>query len=463
MKSIRANLLVQLLVAMALSVALGGAGSYSIVRSGMMGVVDEQLSLAATGAREILSAERRSVRPAKQGRAVRRWMQFEQEENGLYFEAWNRDMQRVAHSSALGAAALPKPAAKQVADKLETLELSDGRRLRALTFAVDPAGKRVSVRDTQPRWVVIARDLEDTDRTLSLLLGSLAGCGVAVAVLGSVLVGRGLRNGLVPLQQLAERASAIEVDSLATRFDEAGLPAELVPIARRLNDLMGRLECGFERERRFSADLAHEMRTPLAELRAMAELAMQWPDQATPETFSGVLDVTARMQSMVETLLALARWESRADAAACEPVRPAELVRAGFSSLEKQAGARGLSWDFSVPDSLVWQSDPAVLRHILDNLLANAVEYADAPGCIRLHADATGLRLSNPASHLVPEDLPRLFDRCWRRDPARSGSAHFGLGLPLARACAGALGMSLTAELHPGVLTLDLRFTQPES
>jgi signal transduction histidine kinase len=459
MKSIRSTLLARLLVAMALSFAIGGAGIYSIVRGGMMASVDEQLSLASAGAKELLSAERRTVRPTKQGRAAKRWIQFEQEENGLYFQAWNREDAPVARSTSLGDISLPRPGPHATADRPFTLTLPDGRRVRALSFQVNPQAKRSSAtgRDDMPFAVVIARDLEDTDHALSLLLGGIAASGLIVSIGGVLLIAKGLRKGLAPLERLGEQAATIQVESLASRFDDRQLPSELVPIAQRLNDLMARLESGFERERRFSADLAHEIRTPIAELRAMAETALRWPDQTSSADFSGILETTRIMQTMVEKLLALARWESQTNVIATEPVALAEFLDDCWAPHEKPAAERQITLRRDVPSDLIWQSDPAILRHIIENLLANAVEYSAPHGSIHIFADDMSARISNPAHNLCGQDVSRLFERCWRHDPARSGSSHFGLGLPLARACAEVLGMTLTATLDHDILSFELR------
>lgn len=460
MKSIRSTLLVRLLLAMALSFAIGGAGIYYIVRGGMMASVDAQLALAAAGARELLSAENRTVRSAKQGRAAKRWIQFEQEESGLYFQAWNREGTPVARSTSLGDISLPRPGPHATVDQPFTMTLDDGRRVRALSFQVNQQTMRPSSagQDNMPRVVVIARDLDETDHTLSLLLGGIAASGLIVATGGVLLVTKGLRKGLAPLDRLGEQASTIHVESLASRFDDRQLPQELTPIAQRLNDLMARLEHGFERERRFSADLAHEMRTPISELRAMAETAIRWPDQTSSADFTGILETTHIMQTMVEKLLALARWECQTDVIVTEPVTLTELLDECWATHEKQAAARQLILRRDVPSNLIWQSDPAILRHIFDNLLANAAEYSSPSGTIDISADDMSLRVANPTQNLSEQDVSRLFERCWRRDPARSGSSHFGLGLPLARACAEVLGMTLTAKLDHDILSFELRF-----
>lgn len=459
MKSIRSALLVRLLVAMALTFAIGGAGIYSIVRAGMMASVDEQLTLASAGARELLSAERRTVRPTKQGRAAKRWIQFEQEENGFYFQAWNREGKPVARSASLGDISLPRPGPHTTVERPFTLALGDGRRVRALSFQVNQQTKRspgTSGGDDMPSLVVIARDLEETDHTLSLLLGGIAASGLVVAVGGVLLVTKGLRKGLAPLDRLGEQAATIHVESLASRFDDRQFPEELLPIIQRLNDLMARLERGFERERQFSADLAHEMRTPIAELRAMAETALRWPEQTSSADFSGILETTHIMQTMVEKLLALARWERQTDIVATEPVALAELLDECWAPHEKLAASRQLILRRDVPDDLIWQSDPAILRHIFDNLLANAAEYSAPSGTIHISADDMSLHVANSTRNLGERDVSRLFERCWRRDPSRSGSSHFGLGLPLARACAEVLGMTLSATLDHDILTFGL-------
>jgi len=118
-----------------------------------------------------------------------------------------------------------------------------------------------------------ARD--ELTEALTALAFALLGCGAGLLALTVLVVPRLLRRELVPLDALAEQASHINADSLAMRFPISPLPGELIPISTRLNDLLARLELSFERERRFSADLAHELRTPIAELRTLAEVALK--------------------------------------------------------------------------------------------------------------------------------------------------------------------------------------------
>ena len=122
----------------------------------------------------------------------------------------------------------------------------------------------------------------ELDRTLATLQLVLAGSGLLLLAATALVVPRVLRRELKPLQSLAAEAARIDAASLSARFATEGLPGELAPIAARLNELLARLEDSFERERRFSSDVAHEFRTPVAELRSLAELAIKLPDTRAP-------------------------------------------------------------------------------------------------------------------------------------------------------------------------------------
>jgi len=162
------------------------------------------------------------------------------------------------------------------------------------------------------------------------------------------------------------------------------------------------------------------------------------------------------MQSLVEKLLALARWESRPAVATAEVLIP-ELLEDCWALFEKKANSRGLTLHRRLPPDLVWRTDVGMLRPIFENLLSNAAEYATDGSVIELIADADSLSLSNQAPRLSAAQIPLLFHRCWRLDPSRSDSSHFGLGLPLAKACAEALGCTLTARLEGAILCFDLK------
>jgi signal transduction histidine kinase len=242
---------------------------------------------------------------------------------------------------------------------------------------------------------------------------------------------------------------AIGPETLGARFEPVDLPAELRPIAEQLSALLARLEEAFEREKRFSAAASHELRTPIAELRMLLEVAASQPRTGeewsrTAETALGVL---ARAQSLCETLLRL----SRASAAHAAPDAQA---RAEVGPILAEQAARALSMHggdarlvrIDADEGLVARVESATLASIVGNLLDNALRHgsatSDDPVIIRTSGVSGLVRIdiTNPAPALTGDDLAHLFEPFWRKDVSRHDQGGFGLGLAVARTLVRASG-----------------------
>ena len=380
---------------------------------------------------------------------------FDDDKARDFFQLWDAGGATIARSESLKKRAdLPRRFGKPDKPERWNFTLPNGRPGRAIGFAFRPRGEGPEARDNGPEVrLVVASDREDLDERLWGLLGLSVGCAALLVLVTLWLIPRVLRRGLRPLDQLGEQAGAIHAGSLATRFHAGTLPAELQPIARRLNDLLARLEGSFERERRFSADLAHELRTPIAELRALAECALKWPDAREPAMDRETLAIARHMERLVAHLLALARGEQGHLALQIEPLAIDELVRDTWRGFAPRAEERGLAVHLALAPGTA-AADRALLRSILVNLFDNAVDYTPTGGGIAIAcartAERVELTVSNTTVDLAADDVPRLFDRFWRKEAARSGGQHFGLGLPLARTFAGAIGWTLVARLEDG-------------
>lgn len=300
--------------------------------------------------------------------------------------------------------------------------------------------------------LVIAGDRAHLEETLNRVGAIVLLTGGLTLLATATLVPLTLGLGLAPLRRLARNAQGIDATSLKSRFPSADLPRELSPIAHCLNELLGRLEGSFERERRFSADLAHELRTPVAGLRATAEVALNYGETSDRESFQTVLEIAQEMELIVDRLLMLARSEQRALPLQPRAVKLQPLIEALWNPLAARATARQISVSFQLAPGDELQTDPALLRAILGNLLANAADYTSADGriavCYQQRDGHFELSVSNTANQLGPGDIPRLFERFWRKDQARSGSNHTGLGLALAKSLAEMLGFGLSASLN---------------
>jgi signal transduction histidine kinase len=362
-----------------------------------------------------------------------------------------------ATSPSLRGNALTAPKARL--NRAFNLKLPDGASGRALRLRflprpeVNEDGTPRALPTGPPMVLILARDRGEIDRPLNLLLTALL-VSAGALVLGTVLlVTIMLRRGLRPLRTLATQAAGIDAETLDHRFPSEGLPDELQPICRRLNDLLGRLQAAFARERRFTSDAAHELRTPIAELRALAEVALRWPGdpKAGEQNARDALAIAGQMESIVASLLALARCQAGTQVLSPRPVDLSDMIRSAWRPLAADVAARGLHAQFDLPPSAPWQADPTLLGSILSNLLANAASHAapTAPIECRLARDngAFTLTIENANATLSRDDLPHLFEPFWRKDAARSDGRHTGLGLALVAAYAQLLGIRVAADL----------------
>ncbi len=374
---------------------------------------------------------------------------FDDEHPRDYFQLWLADGTTLARSESLGRAELPHRIGRSDQPRYFLCTLPNGRPGRGLGFKFKPKQARGNARPVEVE-LVVATDRENLDETLWQLAGLAAGCGVLF--LGTTLwvLPRVLRRGLQPLDRLGDQAARIDASSLAARFPVGDLPDELRPIGRGLNDLLARLEQSFERERRFGGDLAHELRTPIAELRSLAECALKWPESRDDATDTEVLAIARHMESLTTSMLSLARGEHGQLTGPVEPVAFARLIEEAWLPYAGKADASRLKVRLALVPANV-AADPVLLRSILSNLFDNAADYRPEDG--ELDISLTGgepvvvLRVANPAGSLTAADVAKLFDPFWRKEEARSGGQHVGLGLSLARTFAAAMRWTLSAAL----------------
>ena len=375
------------------------------------------------------------------------------------------DGRPVQFSAGAAALAWPSPGAAG-APGFADLRLPDRRRARALaiafvpglgdTWGLDPArreaGWRAAGAPPRPACVIHLaqgrRGVEDVHTVLDAILATaLLLVMLVVLALAPSLVRRGLR----PLTDLDTAMRDIGPDHPARRL-AAVSTAELRPLVTRFNAVLARMDAGLAREREFAAGLAHELRTRLAELRALAEVEARYPSMRDrAELLAEFEAIAVELDATVSALLLLTRIESGLEHPRIEKVALAPLLARLRPRLAARAAARGVALPpFAVSDAVRLHADPALLEIILANLLGNAVEYAPVGTTVTLIADPRGVRVSNPAPELGAADLARFGQRFWRKREDRGG--HAGLGLALAAAAASAQALTLTFRLVDGAL-----------
>ncbi len=461
MNSIRSRLTRNVLSVVLLLLTGGVAALCWVAYDGALNLFDDMLEARAESIMAL--TERRDGRiEVGLNEAMRRSFSGDDSPDRLYFQLWDHDKKTIKRSPSLGDDdRLPRRTGPIDDPEEWDMTLPDGNRGRALGVRFRPYEADSGRSRGKEIYLVVASDREDLDETLIRMI-ALAVVWTGLLV-GTTLwvVPRVLRKGLRPLEQLGEQAAGIDAGSLGTRFATAQLPVELRPITGRLNELLDRLEESFERERRFSADLAHELRTPLAELRSLSESALRWPDRRDPRMDDDVLAISLQMERIVAHILALARGEQGQLAPTLEPVDLKAMTEEVWRHFAARAAGRGITVVLQV-EAVTARADRALLRAVLVNLVENAVDYASSGTEIGLRVGGEAGRVSvavtNEAAELGAEDVRRLFDRFWRKDASRSGGGmHVGLGLSLARAFAQSMGWTLVASREDdGRLTMML-------
>jgi signal transduction histidine kinase len=309
--------------------------------------------------------------------------------------------------------------------------------------------------------VVYSRPTDQLDRVLNRLAVALAVFGLAAGA-GAAAVAVGVaRAALRPLQATADVVGVIDEKNLDRRIDEHSLPAELRPVASRLNAMLERLDHAFAQRKQFLADASHELRTPVAALVTTLEVALRRKRDAAEltRTLENCLSDARYLRRLVTTLLELARGESAGEPAA-EAFDAAAVLDQCVAVAEALAASREVRVVRSYAGPLSLVSDPDLLRGIVTNLLANAVEHNRAGGVVELCAGVAGgvLRFSvrDTGPGISPEHLPNVFQPFYRAEASRrrGSEPHLGLGLFIVESHLKAVGGTCRVESKEGVGTV---------
>jgi heavy metal sensor kinase len=331
----------------------------------------------------------------------------------------------------------------------ETVQLVPQGATRLLTIPVVREGTVVQL-------IQVGLPLERTRQALARYFQTLLlviPAGVALAALGGAAIARA---ALKPVDAMSATARRITAEDLAERIPRRGSGDELDRLADTLNAMLDRLEAAFAQLRRFAADAAHEIRTPLAALRGSMEVALR--SERTPAEYRRVLASTLedaeRLIRVAEDLLLL----SRAAAGLEGPRQPLELEPLLVEVVELGARlgqAAGVTVRLKEVTPVAVLGDEGALRRAVRNLVDNAVKYTPAGGAVELSLardrGTAVITVADTGIGLHPADAERIFEPFVRLDAARAReTGGSGLGLAIARSIAVAHGGSLSVESAPG-------------
>ena len=438
--SLRSELLIgQLSVLLIVVLGFGGA-IYGLMRQAIYREAESDL----LGAAQLIAQDVGDVEPSAVtiARAYRHRFGPAPRDHA-YFAIWDAAGKSIAASDPLPPHVVP----------LANLPPADGPRpFDARTHGGD---LEVIVRGPQNSQVLVGRPLaKEGDRLHALLRNLMLGGAIALA-LGGVACWR-LANRIVrPIEQLTDAAERISAKRLDQRLQLAPASAELHRLADVFNGMLERLQTSFEQQIRFTADASHELRTPVAVILTQTDHTLSRP--RSNDEYCQALDAcrraARRMKRLVDDLLLLARADAGRLASAPERCDLAEVARATLEMLAPLARDRDVRLESQLQPTLVL-GDAAQLSQVVANLVTNAIRHSPAAGQVFVSVNPRQQRallmVADGGDGIPIEDQPRLFERFYQADKARSHQEGQGAGL----------GLSIVAEivaLHDG--TVDVAST----
>jgi two-component system heavy metal sensor histidine kinase CusS len=358
-----------------------------------------------------------------------------------------------------------------MAEQLDLAELARrtrGRSERSIAmagrhgqpFRVATATVTVGTPPTHSDTVEIAIDVSQEEELLARYRMWFWGILLATSVLFPLVGYRIARHGIRPVEEIAATARRITSTNLRERIGSEGYPSELASLAGTFNEMLERLEESFERISRFTADIAHDLRTPVNNIRGEAEVALA--RARTVDEYRDVLESSleeaVRLSELIGDLLFLARAESPLTEVHRENVNMGELLTTVRDYYEASAADSGISLVVNEgAEPLNVELDRSLMLRAVSNLVSNAIAHKPLGGTVTLAAtnedDAIRIEVSDTGVGIPAEAIPKVFDRFFRVDPSRSKiSGGTGLGLAIVQSILALHGGSaeITSQLGNG-------------
>jgi len=460
MRSLRDRLLFGMILGMMLLLLVFSVVIYTLIRRTLFQQFDNSLGLTA----QMLAA---AARYETYGEDIRIGFhdkiipEFEGAQRPAYYQFWAADGRVLLRSPSLGGGDLACFRGDGDEAVFRGFRLRNGQPGRAVGLEFRPGqdkrdtGKDESNPGQQAVTLVVAQSVADLNLHLRSVRELLIIASVGTITLSFLVASFVVREGLSPFKFLAADIAAISEDDLTTRISTEPMPTEMVPVKDTLNDLLCRLQDSFSRERRFTANVAHELRTPLAGMRSTLEVTLRRIRNLDEYRFSlsDCLAIAKNMQAMMDNLLALAHLDAHEMTFERDRIHLAEMMDACWEPYLDIAVDRNIVFDNQLDRQMACESDAKGLSIVLSNLLENAAEYTEESGKVwttgRQLDGSVEITIANTGCTLTDEQIAHVFDCFWRGDSSRTDTGvHCGLGLALVERVVKALGGSAGVELQ---------------
>ena len=335
----------------------------------------------------------------------------------------------------------------------------DGRKFRGIS-ALAPTG----ITDWPAPTVAVAIDLSSHDHFMASFLKALWLVVILAAIANGFLGWIAVRRELAPVRAIKQRASEITASRLDQRLSVDAVPVELVELVQALNAMLGRLEESFQRLSDFSADLAHELRTPVSNMLTQTQVILSKTRSADEyrETLYSNAEEFERLSRMISDMLFLAKADHGLVSPFKNDIDVAEEVRDLFSFFDLLADGKKIALSLVGQGNII--GDRMLMRRAISNILSNAIRHTPESGKVMVsiqsapEVDELLLDIENTGDPIPAEHIPRLFDRFYRADASRHGSSEgAGLGLAITKSIVSLHGGTIRVQSRKGITRFEIR------
>ena len=388
--------------------------------------------------------------------------EFQSSKNAEYFEIFLEDGTLLERSRSFEGYDESIFSYQEAGVRVTNLVLPDGREGRQISIKFVPQVENRLLRQQFPeaaREKVIlrlSRERESLNQALLRLHALITAIGLIVVIAIMLGVTRAIKTGLRPLVQIKNEISQISPQSIDRRLNIENQPIELGAIASQFNLVLSEIEKALVRERQFSSDVAHELRTPVSEIRALAEVGLRWPDEKEVSTyFSDIHQSSCHLDSIITNLLHLCRCDEGQLEAKIAEVQLAGTIEQICAQLAVASKSKNISFDLTNNRLPVLLVDINWFELLLFNLISNAI--AHSPSNTRVEIDVVTnsnkclIEIKNQMLDTLSDlDILHIFDRFWRKDTARTTGEHAGIGLSLVKSYSECLDLKVEASILDG-------------
>ena len=366
-------------------------------------------------------------------------------ERKIGFQVWDRNKKLTLHSESVGT----KP--------LSTDALIPGNTGFSTTKKNGQDWRVFSLWDEDENYVVQAGESLDIRQELVRnISGRLISPSLISIPLLALLIWLGITRGLKPIHRVVREVQQRESDSL-NPIQLEQIPQEIIPLTQSLNDLFYRLNLAFQKERQFTNDAAHELRTPLAALKTHAQVALRETDEEKKEiAIRNILDGVKRASHLIDQMLILARMSPEQDSQSTEKILIFNVAEEVAAELSHLAVAKNIDLALSGERHLVVHGQSMLLAILLRNLIHNAINYTNRDGEIKIELlqenNQPVIQVTDTGPGIDESLIDRVFDRFFRVTGNHSDGC--GLGLAIAKECAHKLKatLHLTSNIPHGLI-----------